>query len=85
MGSGQTDGGASWSAAAFIVGDNATRSSPRNSVWNPEPVYDSRRDVVVLAYLRNRTACLTRPGGCAAFQIESRNGKPQQQMVVGCV
>eukprot|EP01051_Picozoa_sp_SAG22_P017187 SAG22_NODE_2591_length_2407_cov_3.973137_1_plen_430_part_00 len=66
-----SDGGASWSAPVFIVGDNATRTSPRNSVWNPEPVYDAEHDTVVLSYLRNRTNCLARPGHCQAFQIAS--------------
>lgn len=68
------DGGATWSLPRFIVGDNATRSSKLNSVWNPEPVYDEQTGVVILAYLRNRTNCLARPGHCAAYQIRSPDG-----------
>jgi sialidase-1 len=66
-----TDGGSTWSAPAFIVGDNVTRTSAANSIWNPEPVYDAAHDTVVLAYLHNRTNCLARPGHCQAFQMAS--------------
>eukprot|EP01050_Picozoa_sp_SAG11_P014544 SAG11_NODE_1803_length_4235_cov_6.769342_2_plen_257_part_00 len=65
------NGGASWSPPIFVVGDNLTRSSAANSVWNPEAVYDAVNDVVVLSYLRNRTNCLARPGHCEAYQISS--------------
>ena len=66
-----SDGGRSWSAPVFIVGDNATRSSPLNSCWNPEPVYHAEDDTIVLSFLRNRTNCIARPGHCQAFQISS--------------
>jgi sialidase-1 len=69
-----TDSGSTWTPPAFIVGDNRSRASEMNSYWNPEPVFDAARNVVILSYLHNRTNCIARPGHCAAFQIRSTSG-----------
>lgn len=61
-----SDGGLTWEKSLRVV-----EGTPTTRTWNPELAYDVSSGRLFLQFLRNRTDCQTRPGGCMAYQTHS--------------